>query len=89
MGIGEEAVFKCQNLEATFVYWMINGSQVTQNPPPDITPSTARDENDQLVNTLTIIAHLEFNETEVECGALLRNRSTILTPSATLFITGC
>ena len=89
MEIGEEAIFRCQNLGAVFVFWRVNGSMVTQNPPPDITPATTRDENNQLVNTLTIVAHLEFNGTEVECGAILRDGSTILTPSVELLITGC
>ena len=89
VGIGETAVFKCQNLEAAFVFWRVNGSRVTQNPPPDITPATTRDDNNQLVNTLTIVARLDFNETQVECGAILQDDSTILTPSVELLITGC
>ena len=89
MGIGEEAVFRCQNLEASFVFWRFNGSMVTQNPPPDITPATTQDENNHLVNTLTIAARLELNRTQVECGAILQDGSTILTPSVKLLITGC
>ena len=89
MEVGEEAVFKCQNLGARFVFWRLNGSMVTQNPPPDITPTTTRDENNHLVNILTIVARLEFNGTQVECGAVLPNGSTILTPSVELLIAGC
>ena len=89
MEIGEEAVFRCQNLGADFVFWKFNGSKVTQNPPPDITPATTRDENNHLVNTLTVVARLEFNGTQVECGAILPNGSTIFTPSVELLITGC
>ena len=88
VGIGEEAVFRCQNLGAVHVFWIFNGSKVTQDPPPDITPSTTRDEDNHLVNTLTIIARLEFNGTEVECGAILQDGSTILTPSVELLIAG-
>ena len=88
MGIGEEAVFRCQNIRAVFVFWKFNGSMVTQNPPPDITPATTRDENNRLVNTLTIVARSEFNGTQVECGAILQNGSTILTPSVELLIAG-
>lgn len=88
VGIGEEAVFRCQNIGARFVFWNFNGSMVTQDPPPYITPAIIQDENNHLVNTLTIIAHLELNGTQVECGAILQDGSTILTPSVELIIAG-
>ena len=88
VGIGEKAVFRCQNIGARFVFWNFNGSMVTQDPPPYITPATTRDENNRLVNTLTIVARLEFNGTQVECDAILQNGSMILTPSVELLIAG-
>ena len=89
MEIGEEAVFRCQNLGAIVVFWRFNGSMVTQNPPPDITPATTRDDNDRLVNTLTVVGRLEFNGTEVECGVILSDGSTVFTQTVELLITGC
>ena len=58
-----------------------------QNPPTDITPGTIRDDNDNLVNTLTIIARPEYNGTEVECVAVFSGGSpTEVTPSVILTI---
>ena len=61
VGAGAEAVFRCQDPTAHYIGWRVNGSTVGQNPPPNITPSTTRDENDTLVNTLTILALPEYN----------------------------
>ena len=84
---GAEAVFRCQHSTARFIDWRVNGSTVGQSPPPDMTPSTTRDENDALVNTLTILAHPEYNKTEVECEAFFSNGSpSEVTPPVTLTI---
>ena len=42
---------------------------IGRNPPPNITPSTTRDEEDNLVDLLSIVARREYNTTVVECVA--------------------
>ena len=66
--VGTEAVFTCQHANATFIRWKINGSFV-KNPSIDVTPDTIRNENGTLVDTLTIIARAEYNQTTVVCVA--------------------
>ena len=100
--VGEESVFRCRHLTANLIDWRVNGSLVGQNPPPDITPGTVRDDDDSLVNTLTIIAHPEYNGTEVVCVAVfydgsqpelspavvLQGIATIFRVSSRIFIMG-
>ena len=78
VGVGQEAVFRCQNPNATAIGWALNGSEVgSTNPPPGVTPR---------VNTLTIVALSNYNETEVVCLAFSRswNGSTETTPVSLL-----
>ena len=42
---------------------------ITANPPPDITPSSIREER-HVVHTLTIIGRREYNGTIIECVAM-------------------
>ena len=65
--VGSEAVFRCRHLTADFITWGINGTSVGRSPPPDITPGTTRDEEGSLVDTLTVVARLEYNKTVVVC----------------------
>ena len=67
--VGTEAVFRCQHSTAHYIGWRVNGSFVGRNSPPDITPGTTRDEDGNLVDTLTIVARLEYNGTIVVCVA--------------------
>ena len=53
----------------------MNGSIIGPDPPPDITPGTNRDNDGDLVNTLTILARPEYNGTMVQCEALFRDGS--------------
>ena len=83
--IGEETVFRCHHSTADVIAWRVNGSSVGRNPPTDITPSTNRDDDDNLVYTLTIIARPEYNGTVVECVAVfLDGSSTEVSPTALL-----
>ena len=82
-----QAVFKCRHPTANFIDWRVNGTSVGQSPPTDITPGTIRDDDGNLVNTLTIIARPEYNGTEVECVAVFSGGSPDeATPSVTLTI---
>ena len=69
VAIGAEAMFRCRHPTANFIRWRVNGSLLGRSPPSDITPGTTRDDNDNLVDLLTITARPEYNETEVVCVA--------------------
>ena len=80
---GEEAVFRCQYPSARYIDWRVNGSIVGQSPFPDIT-HTSTQSSGTVEGILTIIAHLEYNGTVVECKAILHNSSFELSPPAVL-----
>ena len=63
-------MFRCDHTTADFIDWIVNGSIVRSDPPPDITPGTNRDENGNLVNTLNIITRPEYDGIMVQCEAL-------------------
>lgn len=63
--MGEEAVFRCRYPTALFILWRVNDSLVGRDSPRDISPNTTRDDNGNLVDTLTITARPEYNGTRV------------------------
>ena len=72
IGIGQMAVFRCQNLDADFISWRVNETQVTFNiphPDPNIITDTTMDDNNNVINRLSITAQSKFNETEIICIA--------------------
>ena len=69
VGPGEEAVFQCQYPGAS-INWRINGSSNVTS-----TESSVSSSGGQASDTLTIIALLEYNATEVVCIALLSDLS--------------
>ena len=89
VSVGEETVFKCRHPTADFIDWIVNGSLVGSNPPPDVYPSTLQSDNGTTVHTLTIVGHPEYNGTVVVCEAFFREglRSE-LSPEALLVLTG-
>ena len=87
VGAGVEAVFRCQDPTAHVIVWRVNGSTVGQRPPPNITTAATQDGSGSLVNTLTILALLEYNGTEVECEAIT-DSLTKRTPLVTILIQG-
>ena len=83
--VGVEAEFRCRHPTADVIAWRVNGTSLGQNPPPDILPDTDRVGDGSLVNTLTIIARLRYNGTEVECLAVFLEESpTETSPTALL-----
>ena len=68
-------MFSCDHITAAFYDWTVNGSIIGPDPPPDITPGTNRDNDGDLVNTLTILARPGYNGIEVQCEALFRDGS--------------
>ena len=68
--IGENAIFRCRHPNASNVRWSIDGEVVRgRNFPSGITPGTERDENQLLVQTLTIVAGPLYNGTKIICVA--------------------
>ena len=66
---GTQVVFRCRHPTADIIRWRVNGSLVGRNPPPDITLDIIADDNDNLVDTLTITVRPQYNGTEVVCVA--------------------
>ena len=74
MATGAQAVFRCRHPTADIIRWRVNGSLVGGNPPPDIIRDIIRDDNGNLVDTLTITARPQYNGTEVVCVARFDDR---------------
>ena len=66
VNIGEIAIFRCRHENADFLRWMINGTLLSRSMRP---PSISTNEGDDLVQTLTIVGRLDYNQTEVVCVA--------------------
>ena len=79
VAIKEEAVFRCLHSTAPVIAWKVNGSVVSQrDPPPDITPGRTLSGSGNVVDyTLTIVAHSNYNETEVVCVAIFIGSSML------------
>ena len=92
VGVGQMAVFRCQNQNALVIFWRVNETQVTfNNPhpdPADITISTTMDENNAVVNLLSIIAQSKYNETAIICIAVSIGGNSSDTTPVKLLIEG-
>ena len=67
---GQSAVFRCRHPHASVIRWRRDGELITRrNLSLEITPGTERDDNNFLVQTLTIVAGPQYNGTEVVCVA--------------------
>ena len=91
VGVGQQAVFRCQNLNALVIVWRVNETLVTFNKPhpdPGITVSTTRDENNDVVNLLSIIAQSKYNETVIVCAASIQGGGSNDTAQVKLLIQG-
>ena len=65
MSVGAEAEFRCRHETADTIRWRVNGSLVRRSePPPGVSSSTINN-----VDMLTVIARVEYNNTEVVCVA--------------------
>jgi hypothetical protein len=72
VGVGQVAVFRCQYSNVPLIFWRVNETRVTFNSPhpnPGITIGTTMDENNNVVNLLSILAQSEYNETVIVCEA--------------------
>lgn len=84
--VGENAIFRCRHPNASDIRWRRDGELIRgRNFPPDITPGTERDDNQFLVQTLTIVAGPQYNGTEIVCVATFDDGSPDeMTPPAIL-----
>ena len=69
VSIGAEAVFRCQHPSADTIRWRVNSTLIGRNSPPDVIRGTILDEDNTLVDTLTIVVRVRYNGTVVECVA--------------------
>ena len=91
VGVGQTAVFRCQNPNAAFILWMVNETQATFNmphPDPAITIRATMDRNNDVLSCLSIVAQLKFNETVIVCGAGSISGVSNNTEPVTLLIQG-
>ena len=83
--IGRDVTFRCRHPRAEIIRWRVNGELISlSNPPSNITPSTTRDDNNNVVFTLTIVTRLEYNQTMVVCVARFDDGSPDVTTEAAL-----
>ena len=67
--VGSEAVFRCRHSTADNIRWRVNETLVSfRSSPPGITYSIIT-EGSYLVDTLTIVARLDYNGTTIVCVA--------------------
>ena len=91
VGVGQMAVFRCQNQNAHNIFWRMNETPVTFNklhPDPGITISTTLDENNDVVNLLSIDAQEKYNETIIVCAANIQGGGSNDTTPVNLLIQG-
>ena len=79
------AIFRCQHHTAIGIGWHVNGTAFIPSNP-DITPNTDRDRGGRLVYTLSIVARLIYNYTQIQCVAFFIDMAPELSPVATLII---
>ena len=78
----EQAVFRCRHtLCDREIQWRVNGTPVGLNAPPEINPGFERDENENLVDTLTITATPDYNNSVVVCVSRIEGQSTSTPPA--------
>ena len=88
-GVERDVVFRCRHRRIDAVIsWQINGS--FSRLYPDVVDSFIQDSNGTHVDTLTIPAIPEYNETEVAivCMAIFFDGSPEVTPPAELIVIG-
>ena len=64
--VGSEAVFRCRHSTADIIRWRVNGILLSRNPPTGITVGIITEGSNQ-VDTLTIVARLDYNGTTIVC----------------------
>ena len=69
VAVDREAVFRCRHSTADTIRWRLDGMLIGGSPPPDVTPSSARGKDGNLVQILTIVASPQYNGSEVVCVA--------------------
>ena len=66
-------MFRCRHPTADAIRWRVDDALLGRNLPPDITPTTVRDDGGNLVDVLTIVARAEYNGTMIRCVARFDN----------------
>lgn len=88
----QRAKFYCQYHPTTVsIGWKLNDVPFLQNPLPNVTHTIETLEIGNMnvsVHVLTMLAHMQYNGTKVECLAALGNSIVIAEPPATLSVQG-
>ena len=87
VGVNETAVFNCHNPSAQTIGWLLNGERVTAKNFNGVTP-TQQSTDSGVVYTLTIQAHLIYNESTIQCHAHFDTQEDEITDPVKLFIQG-
>ena len=66
--IGHQAVFMCQHSQIRYIDWFLDGAPVNDSNP-DITRGKTTGNDNTTVNTLSIIARLEYDGFLIQCEA--------------------
>ena len=78
----ERAVFRCRpTSHDSEIHWRVDGMLVGLNPPLEIDPGFERDENENIVGTLTVTATPDYNNSEVVCVSEIGSQSTSTLPA--------
>ena len=82
-----EISFTCQHFSTNALQWTINGTLLDVSHPPNITETSQRLSNGEIVSTLHIRAFSSYNGTVVRCLAYVEIQPDE-TPPAVLLIQG-
>ena len=75
MTIGEEAVFRCEHPSADAIFWRINGTALSGRP------ELSDDFNDVINGQLTFTALTKYNNTLIQCVAVLGISQPVTDPA--------
>lgn len=82
VSLNDQPVFRCRYTSVDHdIQWRVNGMVVTQQAPPELNPGFTRDEGGAIIDTLTITATQDYNNSEVVCVARLDSQSKSTFPA--------
>lgn len=72
VSLNDQAIFRCRHTSVDHdILWRVDGTVVNQQAPPELDPGFTRDEDGAIIDTLTITATRDYNNSEVVCVAKL------------------
>lgn len=84
-----DAIFYCQKLETSGIYWTVNGTSLSGSNLNNVTADSIYVSGTGVVNRLFIVALRDYNETEVHCVSVnLQNLMSEKSQQAYLIVQG-